>query len=117
MSRNKINKIWSHRKGCYVKATWWRKLLKNLGWFWDIYCVPIVFCICLVVTVVIAVVWYKADKNAAIERYNNGICHDCGGEYKYDQAVGHYFDTTYIYKCDKCGNIVELNEYVPNKEK
>ena len=109
--------MWSSRKHCLVKATWWRRLFEKLYNFWDIYCVPIIFGVCIIAAIVGVVVWYEADKNAAIERYNNGICRDCGGEYEYDQAVGHYYSTTYIYKCDKCGNIVELKDYVPDKEK
>ena len=39
--------------------------------------------------------------------WNNGHC-ECGGNWEYSQAVGHYIDTTYIYKCDECGNIHEF---------
>lgn len=109
MSHNKKNK---NKKEYHVK--------KNLSWFWDKYWVPIHVVICWIV-IIVGLVWYKADNNTVIKRYNNGICRDCGGEYKYDQAVGHYRSTTYIYKCNKCGNIIELdselNKYVLSKEK
>ena len=45
------------------------------------------------------------DENA----WNNGVC-SCGGKYEYQQAVGHYYSTDYIYKCNKCGDIIELSK-------
>ena len=45
------------------------------------------------------------------ERYkgiwNDGYC-ECGGHWIYEQAVGHRVTTTYIYRCDKCGKIIEV---------
>ena len=41
--------------------------------------------------------------------YNNGICPQCGGNYVYQQAVGHRYITSYIYQCDKCGKIIEID--------
>ena len=88
--------IWSRRKHCLVKATWWRRLFYKLGDFWYIYYIPIIFGIFIAAAIIGMVVWYKAEENTAIERYNNGICRECGGEYEYDQAVGHYHSTTYM---------------------
>lgn len=42
----------------------------------------------------------KADD---IEAWNGGYHKDCGGKWEYEQAVGHRYDTDYIYVCDKCG--------------
>jgi hypothetical protein len=39
--------------------------------------------------------------------WNHGHC-SCGGKWIYQQAVGHRSDTTYVYKCDKCGKIKEF---------
>jgi hypothetical protein len=39
--------------------------------------------------------------------WNDGYC-SCGGRWVYQQAVGHRYETTYIYKCDKCGDIEEF---------
>lgn len=39
--------------------------------------------------------------------WNHGRC-SCGGKWVYQQAVGHRSDTTYMYKCDKCGKIKEF---------
>jgi hypothetical protein len=45
------------------------------------------------------------------KKYNEGVC-KCGGHYEYQQAVGHRRSTTYIYKCNKCGNLIELYSYI-----
>ena len=44
-------------------------------------------------------------------KYNGGICTKCGGRYIYQQAIGHQVDTDYIYICDKCGHMIELDSY------
>lgn len=44
-------------------------------------------------------------------KYNGGICTKCGGHYIYEQAVAHAYDTDYIYICDKCGHMIELESY------
>ena len=45
--------------------------------------------------------------------FNNGICPDCGNNYKFLQAVGHSNDKTgYIYICEECGKSVEYTKYV-----
>lgn len=46
-------------------------------------------------------------------QYNNGYC-PCGGHWQYQQAIGRgkYNEyTDYIYKCDKCGRIIEVSNY------
>lgn len=50
-------------------------------------------------------------------KYNGGICTECGGRYIYEQAVAHRMDTDYIYICDKCGNMIELDSYRPQERK
>lgn len=49
------------------------------------------------------------------EQYNDGICTNCGNTFKYEQAVGHYGMTYYLYICDKCGRTVETLQYYPPK--
>ena len=46
-----------------------------------------------------------------IKAWNGGYHEDCGGRWKYDQAVGHRYDTDYIYVCDKCGMRHEFESY------
>ena len=51
------------------------------------------------------------------ERYktiwNDGYC-ECGGHWVYEQAVGHQYHTTYIYRCDKCGKRIEIRSTFAN---
>ena len=42
-------------------------------------------------------------------QHSNGICTECGGQYEFVQAVGHKYDTSYIYKCNECGKIIETD--------
>lgn len=43
-------------------------------------------------------------------RWNNGVC-ECGGNYEYEQAVGHRVDTSYIYKCEQCNRRIEVSSF------
>ena len=51
------------------------------------------------------------ENKEAIKLYNNGICSKCGGTYYYSQAVGHKSETYYIYICDTCNDLIEVNTY------
>lgn len=59
----------------------------------------------IILFVIIAVICIISDK----PQHNNGICTECGGQYEFVQAVGHKFDTSYIYKCNECGKIIETD--------
>lgn len=48
--------------------------------------------------------------NKDINNWNDGY-HSCGGKWEYVQAVGHQYDSDYIYKCDRCGDIEEFDIY------
>ena len=39
--------------------------------------------------------------------WNNGYC-SCGGKWLYQQAIGHRYETVYLYECDTCGKIQEF---------
>lgn len=54
----------------------------------------------------------KINVNIANNKWNNGICESCGGEYVYLQAVGHYIGTDYIYECNNCGKHIEIPKYM-----
>ena len=41
--------------------------------------------------------------------WNDGHC-KCGGNWVYEQAVGHEYLTTYLYTCDKCGKTIEITD-------
>ena len=53
------------------------------------------------------------SRGCSTARYNNGICPRCGGKYVYQQAVGHEYFTHYIYRCEKCGNVIEVDTVFP----
>ena len=40
--------------------------------------------------------------------WNDGNCIYCGGNWVYDQAVGHYNSTSYLYHCDNCDKTIEI---------
>ena len=40
-------------------------------------------------------------------QWNDGYC-SCGGRWVYQEAVGHRYSTSYIYKCDNCGKVKEF---------
>ena len=52
---------------------------------------------------------YLSDKYQD-EMFNNGICKECGGTYVYLQAVGHRDKTGFLYECDQCGNVIEIDK-------
>lgn len=64
---------------------------------------------CLIIVVLILAAMMVADSRD-LKKWNNGYC-SCGGRWEYQQAVGHRYDTDYIYKCDKCGKIEEFEHY------
>lgn len=58
-----------------------------------------------IVGIVIGLV--KCVNNQERAEWNNGYC-ECGGHWIYEQAVGHQMKTSYIYRCDECGKILEV---------
>lgn len=42
--------------------------------------------------------------------WNYGHCPACGSEWEYEQAVGHYYSTDYVYVCNNCGRRIEIGE-------
>lgn len=43
--------------------------------------------------------------------YNDGVCSYCGGTYVFKETVGHKYFTNYIYICDNCGKLIEVDTY------
>ena len=66
-----------------------------------------------ILLVILAVVWF-AGKIWSADKYNNGVCQNCGGRYVFRQAVGHYYMTEYMYVCDKCGNMIQIDNFYPD---
>ena len=59
----------------------------------------------------IIIVLFIIDSIHSTSVYNDGICKNCGGHYVFQTAIGHNYTTSYIYKCDKCGNLIEVSDY------
>lgn len=70
----------------------------------------------LLVTIILGLSIAFSSKYACAKKddlkYNGGICTKCGGRYIYQQAIGHQVDTDYIYICDRCGHMIELDSYI-----
>ena len=43
---------------------------------------------------------------AQIDTWNNGICTECGGEYKFKNA----YNSSYFYACEDCDHVIKLEE-------
>jgi len=66
--------------------------------------------IAIFVLVVIVCILLGISSCSDTKSWNNGYC-ECGGKWKYQQAVGHRYSTSYLYKCDKCGEMIEIDDY------
>ena len=51
----------------------------------------------------------KEQNKAMIERYNDGICTICGGEYEFAGGTRTNSSKTYYYTCEDCGYTIEVN--------
>ena len=64
--------------------------------------------------VLIAILFILRCINAS--GWNDGHC-SCGGRWVFQNAVGHRYETTFVYQCDKCGKIEEFyHKYAEVKE-
>ena len=63
------------------------------------------------ILLIILAIIFLISKGCSATRYNNGICTNCGGHYVYQEAVGHRYETYYLYRCDKCGDLIEINTF------
>lgn len=65
----------------------------------------ILFCVGIIAMVILGC---YAEVKQSIEYWNNGICENCGGEYKFSGAThvknsGDY----YYYTCEECGHTIK----------
>lgn len=51
----------------------------------------------------------KEQSEAMAERYNDGICTICGGEYEFAGGTRTNSSKTYYYTCEDCGHTIEVN--------
>lgn len=78
-----------------------KKIWEEHQFFWEL----------IIVTIIILTIGFLAIScEEEFEKKRFKAC-ECGGHWEYQQAVGHQASTSYIYKCDKCGNIVEFDNY------
>ena len=66
----------------------------------------IIFLILIAIIIGIIIIGGNHDNKL----WNNGHCPECGSEWEYEQAVGHYCSTSYMYVCNKCGRRIEIDE-------
>ena len=71
---------------------------------------PLSFTIILIIVIII---FLFVRKIIGANIYNNGICTNCSGSYQFVQAIGHQASTDYMYKCNKCGQAIEVPNYYP----
>ena len=71
----------------------------------------------LIIVLSLVYIGVKLNEREDEKKYNGGICPKCGWHYIYEQAVAHQYDTDYIYICDICGDMIELDSYRPNERK
>ena len=64
-----------------------------------------------IVPIIIIIAFVLISDTHYKTKYNNGICH-CGGHLIYQEAVGNRNTTSYIFKCDECGEMSEYNSRI-----
>lgn len=74
---------------------------------WPEFKAAIIMALILIAIIVCAVI---IGGNRDNKLWNNGHCPTCGSEWEYEQAVGHYYSTSYMYVCNKCGKRIEISE-------
>lgn len=76
------------------------------------YIIHFIISIILLIVVAAAVIIGAAEYLRWEEEkdWNNGYC-ECGGHWVYEQAIGHYNSTSYLYRCDECGKTINIWKY------
>ena len=64
----------------------------------------VVSAVIIIIIGLIALGLYKHDYSV----WNHGHHSNCGGNWVYQEAVGHKYNTCYIFRCDKCGETYEF---------
>lgn len=65
-----------------------------------------VIIVLLIILLVITVISHTIDRN----NYNDGVCQNCNGTLIYQQAIGHKYTTSYVFKCNKCHQLYEFDK-------
>jgi hypothetical protein len=63
-----------------------------------------IFMFLVVIPIAIGVIGGKIEANQSTKAYNNGICSECGGHYKFVSS-SHIRNSSdeYYYSCEDCG--------------
>lgn len=62
------------------------------------------FIVFVFITIVLAIIGGTIEANQSEEEYNNGICSECGGHYKFVSSSYIRNDSDeYYYSCEDCG--------------
>lgn len=76
-----------------IARRWWTKLLQALLGL----AIGLGFMGCL---------YLSAESDA--REYNNGVCTDCGGEYKFSGSSGRGVSKFYYYTCADCDHTIQV---------
>jgi len=94
---------------------WWAFCLPGrLEDFWNDWlkpalCALVMFAALCLIVILCMMPSYKRE----IEKYNEGVCAECGQQFVLKEAVGHRNSTTHIFQCENCGKLIELEYYNP----
>lgn len=68
----------------------------------------------IAVVMTIAVIVGTIQRTEIERAYNNGICTECGGDYKFINAsvsgIGSFTTHYYFYQCEECGKLIEISK-------
>ena len=74
--------------------------------------IEILLIIAIVGFILLGIFVIHSRKSVHRGNFNNGVHENCGGHWEYQQAVNrYYYDVDYVYICDKCGELLILDEY------
>lgn len=65
----------------------------------------------IVIVIIMCVTCSSNVQRADYESEYNGVCPNCEGTLIYQQAIGHKDSTAYIFKCEKCNNLYEIDSH------
>ena len=63
----------------------------------------------IILLIIFTSIFYELSSHydkVQIDTWNNGICAECGGEYKFKNA----YNSSYFYACEDCEHVIKLEE-------
>ena len=80
-------------------------------WYYSKSCVIAAILLILFLIIIICCCISSENDYNIKNNYNDGVCIECGGNYKFFQAIGRGNKTYYLYKCKDCDYIIESKQY------